>query len=316
LIDDYVAAGMSRPDAERRAFLEFANPTQIEESVKDVRGRWLEDFGKDVIYALRTLRRSPVFAFAAILTLGLGMGANSALMTVTRGVLASTLPVERPGELVELGCTNPRNADDACRLHYPGFLLFRGRTDILSGAFAFAPTGDLAAGIDGRTEVVSGLFLSANAYAVLGLAPHAGRLFVPNDDEPGAAPVVVLSHQFWQRRFGGDASAIGRSLSLNNQTFTVIGVTPAAFRGLTVGTAPEVMLPVSNAEVLRRRGSLQARGSWWLYAMGRLNPGVSLKQAQMALAPTFAQTMRMTIEALPADAGLKDFVAGFTFRIS
>jgi hypothetical protein len=184
LIEDYMAAGMSRPDAERRAFIEFGNLTQIEEGVKDVRGRWVEDFRKDVLYALRTLRRSPVFACASILTLCLGMGASAALMTVTRGVLTRALPVERPDELVEVGCINPRNPEDACRIHYPGFLLFRDRTDILSGVFAFAPAGDLAAGIDGRTEVVSGLFLSANAYTVLGLAPHAGRLFeLETEDE-------------------------------------------------------------------------------------------------------------------------------------
>lgn len=147
---------------------------------------WFEQLQQDVRYAGRSLRRTPVFAIAAILTLGLGIGANTALFTVTRGVLLKTLPVERPEHLVEIGCVNPDNPDDACRTHYPGFLMFHENTDVLSGVFAFAPTSDLAANIGGRSEVVEGLMVSANSFSVLGLAPYAGRLFSPADDEPGA----------------------------------------------------------------------------------------------------------------------------------
>jgi predicted permease len=273
---------------------------------------------QDMRYALRTIRRSPVFAAAVILTLALGIGANAALFTVTRGVLMRTLPVERPDELVEIGCINPNNPDDACRTHYPGFLLFRESTDVLSGAFAFAPTTDLVASIDGSSEIVTGLMVSANAYSVLGMSPHAGRLLGPADDRADAPMVVVLSHQFWQRRFARDPAVIGRTLRLSSQVVTIVGVTPPAFRGLTVGVAPDVMLPMSAADIFRRPGSLQSRAAWWLYIMGRLKPGVTLPQAQAALEPTFRNTLRMTLEAVPANvaAGLKDFIGGFRFRVS
>ena len=317
--DQLIADGVSPDEAERTAARKFGNVTAAQERFYES-GRiiWLEQLRQDVRYALRTLRRSPVFAAAAILTLGLGIGGNAALLTVTRGVLTRTLPVERPDQLVEIGCINPRNPDDACRTHYPGFLLFRESSEVLSGVFAFAPTNDLAADIDGRAEVLTGLMLSGDAYSVLGMSPYKGRLLTAADDKLGAPLVAVLSHQFWQRRFGGDPGVVGRTLRLSNRVVTVIGVTPPAFRGLTLGVAPDVTIPISAADTFRRPGSLQARSAWWLYIIGRLKPGVDAEAAQSALDPIFRSTLRMTIDALPpaAAGGFREFVGAFRFRIS
>jgi predicted permease len=318
--DRLIAEGSSPDEAKQAAARKFGNVTTARERFYESRRIvWLEQLRQDVRYALRTFRRSPVFAAAAILTLGLGIGANTALLTVSRGVLMKRLPVERPDQLVEIGCINPRNPEDACRTHYPGFLMFRESSDVLSGVFAFAPTSDLAANIDGRAEMVTGLLLSGNAYSVLGMPPFEGRLLTPADDREGAPPVAVLSHQFWVRRFGGQPTVVGRTLRLGNQSVTIVGVTPPAFRGLTVGVAPDVMLPISAADIFRRPGSLQARAAWWLYIMGRLKPDVTAQQAQVALDPIYRSTLRVTVDALPPDAvaaGFKDFVEGFRFRIS
>jgi predicted permease len=314
-----VRSGLSPSQARRQAVLKLGAVEVIKEHYRDEQGLpVLDNLLQDVRYTLRQLHKAPVFAAAAILTLGLGIGANAALFTVTRAVLFKTLPVERPDQLVEIGCINPRNPEDACRTHYPGFLLLRGSTELLSGMFAWAPIDELAMNVDGRAEIVTGLMLSGNAYSVLGMSPFAGRLLTATDDEPGAPMVAVLSHQFWQRRFLADPAIVGRTLHLGNQVLTIVGVTPPTFRGLTVGIAPDVTLPIRTADVFRRPGSLQARSAWWVYVMGRLKPGVTAEQAQAELDPIFHQTLRMTIEAVPANvaAGLKDFVGGIKFRIS
>ena len=317
--DRLIDEGVPVEDARYVAARAFGNTAAARERFYESRRiLWLDHLRQDVRYATRALRRSPVFAAAAILTLGLAIGANTALFTVTRGVLLKTLPVERPEELVEIGCINPRNPEDACRTHYPGFLTFRAHADGPADIFAFAPTSDLAANIDGRAEVVGGLMLSGNAYAVLGINPQAGRLLTPADDEPGATLVAVLSHQFWRRRFGADPGVIGRTLRLDNRPVAIVGVTPPGFRGLTVGMAPDVMLPIGAADVFRRRGSLQSPAAWWVYMMGRLKPGTTLEQAQAALEPTFRATLRMTLDALPAEAagGMRQFVSEFRFRVT
>jgi len=319
-VDEQVELGLSSDEARTAALRRFGNVTRHLERFRETSPTfWLEKLWQDVRYAVRSSRRSPTFSAAAILTLGLGLGANAALFAITSAVLMNTLPVDRPDELVEIGCTNPRNPQDACRTHYPGFLLFRERPDILSGVFAFAPASELAAELDGRAEAVDAMFLSGNAYAVLGMAPVAGRLLTPADDAPGAPLAAVIGHQFWQRRFGGDTQAIGRSLRMGNQMVTIVGVTPPAFRGLTVGLSPDVTLPMSAAEIFRRPGSLQSRAGWWLYVMGRLKQGVSLDQARVALDPVYRNTLRMTMESLPPAAlagGVKSFIEGLTFRIT
>src|SRR5918994_382487 len=128
MIDEQVERGLSPQDARDAALRRFGNVTRHVERFREASPAfWLETLSQDVRYAARSLRRNPVFAIAAILTLGLGIGANTALFTVTRGVLMKTLPVHRPEELVEIGCINPRNPEDACRTHYPGFLLFRDK---------------------------------------------------------------------------------------------------------------------------------------------------------------------------------------------
>jgi predicted permease len=319
-IDEQVERGLLSDEARTAALRRFGNVTRHLERFREASPTfWLEELWQDVRYALRSSRRSPTFSAAAILTLGLGLGANAALFTITSAALMNTLPVQRPHELVEIGCTNPRNPQDACRTHYPGFLLFRERGDILSGVFAFAPAGELAADIDGRAEIVDAMFLSGDAYAVLGMSPVAGRLLTAADDAPGAPLAAVIGHQFWQRRFGGDTQAIGRTVRMGNQMVTIVGVTPPAFRGLTVGFSPDVTLATSAAEIFRRPGSLQSRAGWWLYIMGRLKQGVSLDQARVALDPVYRNTLRMTMDSLPPAAlegGVKSFIEGLMFRIT
>lgn len=213
--DDLVRSGLPRDEAMRRARLEFGGLESVKDDCRQARGlRLVDEAWQDLRYAGRSLRRTPLFAVCAILTLGFGIGANAALFSVTRAVVLDTLPVRQPEQLVEIGCINPNNPEEACRTHFPGYLMYREHTELLSGVFAFAPTPDLSASIDGRAEVVAGLMLSGNAFPVLDMSPRVGRLLTPVDDEIGAPLVTVLSYEFWQRRFGGDPSVVERTLRL------------------------------------------------------------------------------------------------------
>jgi predicted permease len=274
LIDDYVAAGMDRASAERRAFLEFGNVAGLEEAVRDVRGRWLADLGADLRYALRMLRRSPVFAAVAVLSLALGIGANAAIFSVINGVMLRALPVSDPDRLVVVSRLN--GAGRPLFLSYPLFEVMRDHLTSAAGVFA-AGTAEQTAVIDGQDDLVSLDLVSGAYFEVLGIQPSAGRLLSATDDVAAPeAPAAVMSDDFWQRRFGRADDAIGKTVTIRDRTFTIVGVTPAAFHGIRPERAPELTLPIQTMLTDQQRQSLNLNN----YAvMARLKPGATLAQA-------------------------------------
>jgi predicted permease len=272
LIDDYVAAGMARGDAERRAFLEFGNTVAIREQVRDVRGRWLDDFANDLTYALRTLRRSPTFALVAVLSLTLGIGANAAIFAVVNAVMLRSLPVKEPDRLIQI--TRTRSDGGPAQVSYPIFESFRDHIESISDAFVqMSRTQTMDIGDEEvRADIVSGRY-----FTVLGLEPAAGRLLVPADDVLSpAAPAAVISDGYWQRRFGRDPSAIGTTLTIRKRVFTIVGVTPPRFRGTIAGSPPDVILPLLPMMTDVQRTEV---GFNFLAMLARLKPGATVEHA-------------------------------------
>ena len=314
LVEDYVAAGMDRAAAERRAFLEFGSVEQIDEAVMDVRGRWLDDFAKDLRYALRTLRKSPGFAAVAVFSLALGIGANAAIFSLVNAVMLRRLPVSEPERLVQLA--RLRNGKPAA-LSYPLFEYFRANVHSLSGAFAMQ-SSEPAVVVDGVEEFVATDFVSGGYYEVLGIQPALGRLLEPSDDTLAyTSPAAVISDRYWQRRFDRSPLAIGKTLTIRDREFTIIGVTPPTFMSARVGVAPDLTVPLllTMSDEQRLEPTNNSLG-----VLGRLRPGATVEQAdaevqvlwaafqqsQVARAPekSRAEILAQRAAAVPAADGL------------
>ena len=241
---------------------------------------------QDLRHAVRLLRRNPLFAMTAVLSLAIGIGANTTIFTIANALLFRP-PVGAldPGRLVDIG--RSQNGQGFDNGSYPNYLDLRSCNTVFSGVYAYRGGAEAVslAGRDGA-ERIYGELVTTNYFAVLGTRPHIGRLFSPADGEaPGGTPLAVLSHRFWKRRFDGDPTIVGRTLSLNGRPFTVTGVAPDGFHGTTVLTA-DVWLPVNMVgELTPRRSSstLTRREAVWLLMGARLKPGVSVRQAQAEL---------------------------------
>ena len=291
LVDDYMAAGMSRTDAERRAFLELGNIAQIEEHVKDVRGRWLEDLGRDTRYALRALGHSRGFTAAAVLTLALGIGANAAIFSVVEAVLLRTLPVRDPASLVIVRALTRQGTRDF--FSHTDYEWLRDHASAFTGLAASA-MWTLNLDVSDQKERVTGELVSGNYFSLLGVEPAAGRV-IASEDEQQSRLVAVLSDGYWHRAFGGRDDVIGRELRLETIALTIVGVAPRTFHGEYVGTTPDFWLPLSVQPALSRpeRSQLRTRNVSWLSVIGRLGPGTNASQAQ--------SEMQSLLESLRAD---------------
>ena len=237
----------------------------------------------DLRFAIRQLQRNPGFAAVAVLTLALGIGANTAIFSITNGLLLRPLPVPEPERLVALFTTYEKQSG-LNGSSYPDYRDLRDRSDVfegLAGHFYFP----MAVRTADRAEVVLGHVVSWNYFEVLGVSPARGRVFLPEEDQvPGARPVAMLSHRYWQTRLLGDPGVIGRSVFVNSRPFTVVGVAPAGFTGLSTAVAPDVWVPVAMiSQVLPYPINLEGRFDPWLNVVGRLKAGVSPAQAQAAL---------------------------------
>ena len=237
---------------------------------------------KDIRYAVRALRQRPGFVAIAVITLALGIGANTAIFSLVNTVLLRSLPVERPGEIVSVAV---RGKDDSfSAFSHPNYIDFRDRNDVLSGLllYRFVP---LSLSRDGQNERVWGYLVSGNYFDVLGVKPVQGRTFLPEEDKtPLSHPVVVLSYDSWQRRFGGDPNLIGRDVLINNRQFRVIGVAPQPFKGTEVVYTPEMWLPAAMMEWAEPGATwLNDRGSKNFFGVGRLKPGIDSQQAEASL---------------------------------
>jgi predicted permease len=314
-IEDHLRQGMSPEEARYLALRKFGGVDQVKETYRERRTLpWIETLLRDVRYGLRMLRRSPGMTAVAILSLALGIGANTALFSVVDAVLLKTLPVEQPEQLVLFEWQSGRpfrlsGMSGTSNVDVPpgqrGLSLFRydvfeqmqkaeatATQSPLSDLFAFAPIPEVTAKVGDQPEVTNGQAVSGNYYSALRVRPSLGRTITDEDDRSGATPVVMLSYQFWQERFGANPSVIGQQLKLNQQFFTIIGVTPAAFNStLQVGYYPSVTIPLAVEPQLRGENSLlgtaSAPGVWWLNVMGRLKPEATYEQARESLNGAF-----------------------------
>jgi predicted permease len=263
---------------ERAAAIRAGQLTQGMEALRDQRGvPWLADLGRDLQYAVRTLRRNRLFAAVAIGTLALGIGANTAIFSLADAVLLRALPVNRPQDLVMLRQRGPNG--DIMPFTSGAAADLASSRDVLSGLAAFRPVLGVHVGVDGETERLLAQFVSGNYHAVLGIDAEIGRLLTEQDRDP----VAVISHRYWQRRFSGDPRIVGRTLDVQGRTFVIVGVTPAEFFGTQPGRHVDVTAPLA-AKTMGLPPNAR-----WLYLIGRVAPGVSRDQARAALGVRWAQ---------------------------
>jgi predicted permease len=314
-IEEHVRQGMSPEEAHYLALRKFGGVEQLKETHRERRSLpAVETFFRDLRYGLRMLRRSPGMTAVAIVSLALGIGANTALFSAVYAVLIKPLPVEEPERLVLFewqsgrqyrvsGMSGTSNVDAPPGKR--GLSLFRydvfdqmQRTHAaatespLTDLFAFGPLRELTARVGDEPEIIDGQAVTGGYYDGLRVHPGLGRVIGAEDDRPGTAPVVVLSHRFWQERFGANAAVIGQQLKLNQQSFTIIGVTPPEFNGtLQVGYEPAVTIPLAFEPLLQGDRSLLGTtskpGVWWLNVMGRLKPQSTYEQARDSLNSAF-----------------------------
>jgi putative ABC transport system permease protein len=283
-IEELVASGMSREEATYAARREFGNATLIEERSREV-WRWpsVESLFADIRYALRMLRKNPGFAAVAVVTLALGIGANTAIFSLIDAVMLRMLPVDKPEELMQVQFGDPNWSGEGGSFTTPLWEQVRDQQDVFSGAFAWGTDHfDLAHG--GAVRLANAIWVSGDLFDALRVRPAAGRLIAPSDDRRGCRALAVLGYGFWQNHFGASNSAIGSTLSLNSQPFEVIGVAPRGFYGLNVGDKFEVAVPICASVVFDGKESrLDHRSWWWLSVGGRLKPGMSRAQASARL---------------------------------
>ena len=332
--DELIRGGMTAHEARLAALREIGGGLeQRKEECRDARKtRPLEDLVRDLTFGLRMLRKSPGFTAVVITALALGIGANTALFSLFHQVLIRKLPVANPDELVVLATQSPRWGQ-MTSFSYPMFRELRDRNEVLSGLFALAGV-TLNVGDAAGSDKANGQFVSGEYFEQLGVRPILGRLLNRSDDRtPGAHPVAVLSHAYWQRRFGGDPAIIGREIALNGHPTTVIGITPPGFYGTDLSMNIDVRVPVMMTPVFRPEpaGRLEKTGYQWLRVMGRLKPGVSRAQAEAALAGLYRQTreheigeigsgmselaktnmLAMRLTLLPGEQGSRQLQQGF-----
>jgi predicted permease len=285
----------------------------------------------DLRFALRTLRKSPVFTAVAVLSLALGIGANTAIFTMLDQILLRLLPVKDPQQLalltirgIEYGNNSGGNA-----MSYPLFQDFSQRNTVFSGMFCrFAYTMNVSFG--GRTERVDGELVSGTYFPVLGVGAAIGRTLTADDDRiPGGHPVVMLNHSYWKTRFGADTNIVGKTIIVSGHNYTVVGVAQQGFNGIELGRTPHVFVPMMmKAQITAGWDALNDRRWRWANAFGRLKPGVSIQQAKASLQPIYhsivetevkdavfrnaapdvrAQFLRNTIDVLPGSQGRSYF---------
>lgn len=315
--------GQAEEEAQWAARRELGNFSRVGE---DTRAMWgwtiLEQLGQDVRYALRTMAANRLFTLLAVLSLALGIGANTAIFSFMDAILLRSLPVADPGSLVVLNWhakatksdfvmkgMSGRTWDDsngrtAGIFPFPAFELFRKQDSVFSSVFAHCQSRQvqkLNLTIKGQADLASGWSVSGDYFHGLGVPAAAGRLIIPDDDRVGAPPVAVISYGLSQRRFGQSGNAVGQPILIDNLPFTVVGVTPPDFLGVDPAVVPDVYLPLHTNELLGadkpfgfRPEEYLRRDYYWIQIMGRLRPGVSREQAQAMLAPVFQQWVTST----------------------
>jgi predicted permease len=307
--DKYMRAGMSREEARRCVRLEFGGIEQVREDCRDARGvSFLESLAQDLRYGLRMLTKSPAFTAVIVLTLALGIGANTAIFTLVDAVMLRSIPVRDPQQLVvaqwsarqwpqKVGTSTfgdcggrEENATTfiGCSLSIPLFQEIQNRKNVFANAMAFAGPYQIDLSGNGAAAMVQGDVVSGNYFQTLGVSPALGRTLVSDDEKPGAPSVALLDYAYWQRAFGGSPAAIRRTIRLNNAVFTIVGVAEPGFTRLTPGKSVDLWIPISQASILGHYYIDPADPDhWWLVVVGRLQSGVLRAQAEAAINSIF-----------------------------
>jgi predicted permease len=283
---DLVRRGVSEHEAHRLARAAFGSVAARRDECREVLGlRLADELRGDIRYAFRLLRRSPAFTIVAVLSLALGIGANTAIFSLVDTVLLKSLPVAQPERLFFVdnsgGKSHGSNAPP-----YPCYEILRDRSQHFAGMAAFEGSR-FKVTIDGSQEQITGQFASASYFAVLGVPAAYGRVLRPEDDSLDSrggpdGPVAVISHALWKRRFGMSPSVLGKAVDVGTTRVTIVGVTPAGFSGLTVGAPVDITIPIGLSGA-----NLRQTQSWWFSVVGRLKDGASVEQARADLDAMF-----------------------------
>lgn len=302
-VDRLVSEGSSREAAEAAARREFGNVAAVQERFYESgRWLWLEHLKRDITYAVRVLSRSPGFTLVAVLSLALGIGVNALVFSVVNALVLRPLPIANPEQVVFLqggGSDRPTHS-------FPNYRDFRDRNQSFSGLVAYRTTV-MELETHDRAERIWGFLATGNYFDVLGIRPAMGRFFREEDDlHPGASPYAVLSYNCWQGRFAGDPEIVGKTIRINRQPFTVLGVAPSDFHGTEIFYWPEVWVPMMmQAQIEVGNPWLERRGTFNIAVVGRLKPGMSPAQAAADLNsiasdlarqyPTINEGLRVTL---------------------
>jgi predicted permease len=277
--DEFRRRGMSQVEARAAARREFGGVAQAQEAYRDQRGfPWIESFAKDVRYALRGLARSPGFTAAAVVSLALGIGANTAIFSLFHTLMLRMLPVAHPEQLVAIHRTGGWGSGT---VSLPLYREIAARTDLFDGALAFSGYGKarFTPRPGGHPEFTQRDYVSGDYFQVLGVQPFIGRLFTADDNRvPGGHPLAVLGYDLWHNRLGADPAVVGRTVLVDDKPLTVIGVAAPGFRGVSVERRTEVWVPF-----MMYPGQVMSPTMWWLAPMARVRPGVPRARVQAAL---------------------------------
>src|SRR5271156_2529213 len=284
--EENIRRGMTPEEARRSAEQHFGNSSYIKDVSWDVRGGGLvETLGQDIRYGLRLLRKSPGFTAVAIVSLALGIGANTAIFQLIDAVRLRTLPVKDSQELATVRIVDRSWASGRVHGRYAQLTnamweQIRDRQQVFSSVFAWAVEAlNIANG--GEVRNVEGIWVSGDYFKALEVHALIGRTLTADDDRRGCgSPPAVLSYAFWQREYGGKLDILGNKITLEGHPFEIVGVTPAGFYGVDIGHFFDVAIPLCSEPIIRGEDSmLDQRRGWWLASLGRLKPGVPLAQA-------------------------------------
>ncbi len=289
---ELLAGGATREEAERQTLAELSENETLQRELGLVERQVAQEpiiFGtnrrrnmvtglwQDVRYGARMLMKQPGFTLIAVLTLTLGIGANTAIFSIINAVIFRPRPVAQPERLVELYSGDARRPYRSSA--YQDFLVFRDQGEVFSGLAAYGLRTFKLGGAD-EVEPVFGEVVSGNYFDVLGVKAFSGRTFLPEEDQtPGSHPVAVIGHGLWRRRFGADPALIGKTITINNQALTVIGVAPPQYTGMMRGLAADLWVPVMMIPQLEPQSGmslLESRGNSWLFIVGRLKPEAAI----------------------------------------
>ena len=295
-VEKHMRAGLTQEEATRATRLDFGGLSQVKEECRESRGiSMLETFGRDINFAFRQLRRTPGFTITVLLTLALGIGANSAIFTLVDAVLEKNLPVTDPATLIRFGdgndcCVGSGVRDSFSYFSTDAYEQFKKNAPefeelaAMQAGFSYRPVIARRDGTQEPAVSVMGEFVSGNYFRTFGLQPEAGRLFADSDDAKGAAATAVMSYETWQHRFNGEPSIVGSTFRINTQPVTIIGIAPRNFFGdRLISTPPEYYLPIETMPLLANVPYVHNPSQNWLYIIGRVKPGTDIGQLQQKI---------------------------------